>query len=709
MHSFFVRVFVFTITLLIAQTHAFAQRDDIVFDDFERDTFDGWKITGNAFGTGPAHGTLPNQMQVDGFEGNGLVSSFHGGDGSIGNMTSKSFRIERNHVAFLIGGGAYPNQTCIRLRIGDRIVRETAGPNRNSGGTERLAWNGWDVSEFQGRDAAIEIIDDHVGGWGHISIDQIIQSDKPRGPQKVERTLELANRYLQIPVSRSAPLIKLEIFSGQQKVRQYDIQLALDQVDFFAPIDMDGIKGKVRFSTTSILRDDMQKRLSRVVTSDEYLPSNLSKPKEIRPVFHFASRTGWLNDPNGLVYHDGVWHLYYQHNPVGWDWGNMHWGHATSKDLVRWTEGGDVFRPWVQLVGAAFSGSAIIDHRNSSGWGSKDKPAMVVALTDTDAGESIAYSLDGEKWKLLESNPAIRHQGRDPRLLWHEPTQRWIIAVYDEADRSQNISFYSSPDFKDWKFESRIDGYFECPDLFELPLTTDSGKKRWVLYGADGKYALGDFDGHAFKPEHEGKRQLWYGNFYAAQSYSNAPEGRRVQIGWGQGIEFPGQRFNQQMCVPVELTLHQTEQGPRMKAWPVRELDKHLKRVDGIATQWNAKPGDVATTSAIPLKHRAVDIRLKCNWKTDEELQIRLRGETIKISADRSEMMVGDLKVPMHKGASEFKIRLLVDAASVEIFVDDGAKAVSRKLALSDELITMDLIHKSNTSISDFECYSIEP
>jgi fructan beta-fructosidase len=165
----------------------------------------------------------------------------------------------------------------------------------------------------------------------------------------------------------------------------------------------------------------------------------------------------------------------------------------------------------------------------------------------------------------------VKHAGRDPKLVWHKPTQNWVMAVYDEFEGKQWIAFYTSKNLREWVFQSRIDGFFECPDLFELLLDGKSGESRWVLLAADGKYVVGRFDGRKFEPETE-KLQVWHGNFYAAQTYDNAPEGRRVQIGWGQGIEFAGMPFNQQMVIPVELTLRKTADGPRMFAEPVREL-----------------------------------------------------------------------------------------------------------------------------------------
>jgi fructan beta-fructosidase len=179
------------------------------------------------------------------------------------------------------------------------------------------------------------------------------------------------------------------------------------------------------------------------------------------------------------VWHDGEYHLFYQHNPYGWDWGNMHWGHAVSPDLVHWKELPIALYPR-QYGDWCFSGSAVVDRSNTSGFGTRAKPPMVAAFTSTGRGECIIWSNDrGRTWNEFADNPVARHQGRDPRLLWHEPTKRWVMAVYDEGEKRQSIDFFSSADLKAWTHESRIDGFFECPDLFELPVKGHSNQKLW--------------------------------------------------------------------------------------------------------------------------------------------------------------------------------------------------------------------------------------
>lgn len=655
-------------------TLSFAQSaDEVILDDFEGASLDGWTITGTAFGTQPARGTLPNQMHVEGYLGKGYLNSYHEGDGSIGTLRSKEFVIERPYINFLIGGGAYPNQTCIRLRVDGKTVLEAVGPNRNSGGSERLQWNGWDVRPWLNQKATIEIVDDHVGGWGHICIDHIVQSNSFRGPQDLVREIVIDQPVLMLPVDAKAPLIQIQAYSGDTRTHQLDITLGEGNCDFFAPIDVRPWLGKtLRWTFRSNEGDLARRRLDAIQLADSH-PSTAS---DVRPRYHFTAQTGWLNDPNGLVYYEGEWHLYFQHNPVGWNWGNMHWGHATSKDLLHWTEHADVFRPWVQLRGAAFSGSAVVDVHNHSGWGRDGRAPLIAALTDTDAGESIAYSLDGFQWSLFERNPVVKHAGRDPRLLWHEGTQRWIMAVYDEADRSQNISFYSSTNFRDWKFESRIDGFFECPDLFELK-TADGKQSRWVLYAADGQYMLGQFDGHAFHPDAPTKQRLWWGNFYAAQTFSNAPDGRRIQVGWGQGIEFRGERFNQQMCIPVELSLKETDSGLRMVGQPIEELDIAGIRYPSAPLGWRI-PNDSLLSIDLPSSSTTLAMELVLEPGARAEFQVR--NLTLLFDHDAKMLSVGDMTIPIRTDADRIPLVWLIDRGSLELFIGDGDAILSKAL-----------------------------
>jgi fructan beta-fructosidase len=262
--------------------------------------------------------------------------------------------------------------------------------------------------------------------------------------------------------------------------------------------------------------------------------------EKMRPQFHHSQKQGWNNDPNGMVYYDGEYHLFWQCNPVGTQWGNMYWGHSSSPDMIHWTEHRRALRPFggtytpnrhpSLAVKNCFSGSANVDVNNTGGWQTGKEKVTVAVFTDTGCGEALAYSNDrGMNWTYYDKNPVIKHNGRDPKLVWYEPGQHWVIAVFDQdPDRKigGNIAFYSSKNLKDWTLTSKLPGYFECPEMFELPVDGDKKNTRWVVFAANAKYAVGNFDGETFTPEHEDKHTLHYGNFYASQCFSRPPDGR---------------------------------------------------------------------------------------------------------------------------------------------------------------------------------------
>jgi fructan beta-fructosidase len=330
------------LVLLFASPVIAADRQDILIADFEGETYgEGWKTTGTAFGKGPAKGTLPNQMPVTGYLGKGLVNSYLGGDDSTGTLTSPSFKIERKYLNFLVGGGKFPGKTCVNLLVAGKVVRTATGPNDKPGGSERLDWHTWDVGEFEGKEAVIEIVDSATGGWGHINADHFVQSDLKKQAEPINRVFAIDRKYLHLPIRNGAPLKRVRFVVDKETVREFDIELA-DGVtpDFWAFADVSAFKGK----TLSVETLAGLKSLESLTLANDLPNAEKLYREKYRPLFHFTSRFGWLNDPNGLVFVPsgekvlgqvlGEWHLFYQHNPYGVQWGNMHWGHAVSEDLV---------------------------------------------------------------------------------------------------------------------------------------------------------------------------------------------------------------------------------------------------------------------------------------------------------------------------------------------------------------------------------------
>ncbi len=648
-------------------------RPDVLIADFEGSDYGGWTATGDAFGQGPAQGTLPGQMPVSGYLGKGLVNSFVGGDDATGDLTSPPFRIERKFLNFLIGGGGFPGETCINLIVDGKTVRTIVGPNREGGGSEALRWTAWDVADLAGQTATIQIVDHRKGGWGHINVDQIVQGDESRKPVEVLYDLVMEHRYLHLPVHTGGRKSRVRLMTDDKTtIREFDIELAEGEPDFYVFSDLAAYKKQ----NLKIHIDELAspKTLDKFIQSDDVPDAAGMYSEAHRPQFHFSSRRGWLNDPNGLVWQDGEYHLYYQHNPFGWGWGNMHWGHATSPDLVHWTEQPIAIYPR-EYGDWAFSGSAVEDTHNTSGFQQGSKPPLVAAYTSTGRGECIVFSNDrGRTWTEYQGNPVVKHNGRDPRLFWHEPSKQWVMAVYNEDLPRQSIDFHTSPDLKAWTFASRIDGFYECPDIFELPVDGDPSKTLWVLYAADAKYMLGSFDGKTFHPESgQDKLTLWHGNFYAAQTFSNEPKGRRVQIGWGREINFPGSSFNQQMAVPVELTLRTTPEGPRMFAKPVAEL--HTLR---------GEKHDFSNTTLEPGKNPLgglsgdlFEIQVAAKPGDAETIELNLRGVPVVYDVRKQELVCKEVRAPLALENGEIRLHAFLDKGSIEVFGNDGRVAFS--------------------------------
>jgi fructan beta-fructosidase len=513
--------------------------------------------------------------------------------------------------------------------------------------------------------------------------DEIRQTGENKGLETVRRDLVLKHRYFHLPVKRDVPPRQVKLISGGQNQSVFEIRLpeAGQKPDFWVFIDEPGMK-ELTFSFEAKLPPG-SKALEAITQSEDPPGADEMYRERDRPQFHFTSRRGWLNDPNGLVFHGGVYHLFYQHNPYGWEWGNMHWGHAVSPDLLHWTELPPAMAPG-EFGDWAFSGSAVVDHADSSGFGRQDrfglggqvKDPIVAAFTSTGRGECIGYYVPAtsrQRFYEYAGNPVIKHQGRDPRILWHNASKRWVIAVYDEFASKQWIAFYSSPDLKHWTFESRIEGFFECPDLFELRVSGKPDQARWVLYAADGAYLLGQFDGKRFTPDAKEKQRVWYGNFYAAQTFSNAPDGRRVQIGWGNGITFPAMPFNQQMTIPCELALHSSDEGLRMFARPIAELASlHGKKYMRL---------DLARSSADnPLAGITGDlfeIRAMAEVGADSVLTITARGVPIVYEAAKQTLRCGDKTAPLSPETGKVSLQILVDRGSIEVFGNNGRVAIS--------------------------------
>ena len=438
--------------------------------------------------------------------------------------------------------------------------------------------------------------------------------------------LEVSGGHLQVPVynpdgreGQKAGNVRLGIFLGKDQVQNFNVTLPLEGEPYWMatyPLEHFDLQGKTvtikataypkvgRDGTTKLDPKAWEYALGKIAVGDDFPEESASDyAQPYRNQFHATTRRGWIQDPNGMVYHNGIYHLYYQYNPFGIWPANKHWGHWTSKDLIHWEE-----KPIVLFTdlkkGAAFSGGGFVDFNNSLGLGAN---TLCAAYTATKLGECIVYSTDdGLTLKEIEQNPVVKHEGRDPKVIWYEPEKKWVLMVYnleegvetkavpttDESKfRHSNMAFYESKDLRVWKRTGAFTdpdrmAVFECPEIFELGIEGESGS-RWILYGGQNRYFIGDFNGKTFVKESgpfgadsgpfDAPPYSAHGAFYAAQTFSDVPDGRRIQMGWLRAEiaylkDFPNQMTSQAMSLPHELKLLRTAEGLRMAFVPVEEV-----------------------------------------------------------------------------------------------------------------------------------------
>jgi len=653
---------------------SFAQ-EPLVIADFEGPDYGDWVAEGDAFGSGPAPGTFSNQNPVSGYKGKGLVNSYNESDGKTGTLRSPEFVLSRAYLNVLVGGGHHVDQTCLNLYIdGERTV-SLRGRN-----DERLDWHTLDLAKVQGRSAMIEIVDRATGGWGHINVDHIELSDSARakaqrlhvhnGPM---RKLVVTKPYLHLPVKRSAPMKRVRLVVNGEVLDDFDIELALDEPDFYTYVDLSRYLNQPLALELDGAGDEAF-ILDGILLADALPGAAQLYQEAYRPQFHFSPRRGWNNDPNGLVYFQGEYHLYFQHNPYGREWGNMHWGHAVSRDLIHWEELPVAIFPHA-YGDWAFSGSAIIDWKNTSGFKQGPEPPLIVAYTSTGRGECIAYSNDrGRTFTEFDGNPVVKHDGRDPKIIWHEPTKQWVMAVYEilgegTPEKKQTIGFYTSPNLREWTHQSNLEGYYECPELFELPVDGDRGNVRWVVYAADNDYTIGQFDGKVFTPE-GGKHKGNYGNcLYAAQTFSDIPpeDGRRIEVGWGRAGH-PSMPFNQQMLFPTSLSLQTTPEGIRLFKEPVWEIET----LHDTTQTWKDLALAPGEDPLADLSGELLHIQATIAVGEATSLVFDLRGTTLIYDVASQTLGCGDLKAPLPLDAGVIRIEILLDRLTLEIFGNLG-------------------------------------
>lgn len=521
-------------------------------------------------------------------------------------------------------------------------------------------------------------------------------------------------KYLQVPVKNGAPKRNVELWVDGINTRFFDVELAEQNPDWYAYLDIGEWKGKA-----IELRVDKVSEGSRVfnpiVQSDTDGNDDGLYKEKFRAQFHFSAKRGWINDPNGLVYYNGEYHLFFQHNPYGRGWGNMSWGHAVSKDLVHWKELDVALHPGP--FGPVFSGGAVVDQENTSGLGKPGKPAMVMFFTGARAwSQYLAWSTDGRSFQKLEKAvvPRINKDNRDPKVVWYEPSKQWVMVVYVErAHEQHSMQFLTSPDLKDWTPVSSInggagrDGYlFECPEFFQL--TVEGSKEtKWILTGANSEYAIGNFDGKVFKPETERLNGQRGRDFYAAQTYSNEPKGRRIEIGWWRThTDREGMNFNQSMSIPLELKLERRTEGLRLIRRPVKELEA-LRNKTYSYGKMKLKDNSANPLSSLDIE--LAEIRLEFEPGTAKEVVLNVRGVPVIYNAVKQELTIDGVtaSAPLQKGKQ--KLIIYADRTGLEVFAGDGLLFMPVNINIKPEIRSLSISARGGTaSVSDLKVYRLE-
>jgi len=424
-----------------------------------------------------------------------------------------------------------------------------------------------------------------------------------------------------------------------------------------------------------------------------------------RPQFHFTCEKDWLSDPNGLVYYKGEYHLFFQHCPGFINHAPNTWGHAISTDLVHWKQIDNAIEP--DEYGFIWSGSTVVDWSNTSDLQQGDEAVIVAFYTTGGFGDpptpcvqAMAYSNDCGRTFTKYPEPVLDHiraSNRDPKVICHEPTGQWIMALYLDGD---DFSLFGSKDLKKWDrlCDVEVGGRGECPDLYELPVDGDPGNTRWVLWGAAGTYRIGTFDGRTFTPETATLRAELGPNGYAAQTWSDVPaeDGRLIQISWMAGGQYSGMPFNQQMSFPVQLSLRTTPEGIRLFREPVREIEiLHTREhrwqdhtlesgYDRLAVffrygpTWQDKLPQALANIVVDTEWDLFDIRVEVELVDATTFGAIIHGHHLCYEVADRKFTYLEREIPAEPDDDgRLRFHILVDRTSLELFVGGGKVSAS--------------------------------
>ena len=507
-----------------------------------------------------------------------------------------------------------------------------------------------------------------------------------------------SKKYLLLPVQESAEVSNIKVIGSSRQLKTLNVRLANNHIDYYVPLCLQEFVGEkglmLDVHVNGTYRTDggistfsCWKNMSFSDTFD------MQNREQYRPVYHHTPAYGWMNDPNGMFYKDGVWNLYFQHNPYGSQWENMTWGHSTSTDLVHWKYEGDAVES--DALGTVFSGSAVVDKDNTAGFGK----GAVIALY-TSAGEnqtqSMAYSTDnGKTFTKYEGNPIITSNVpdfRDPHMFWNEDIKKWnmILAA------GQHMEIYTSDNLKDWKLESSFGaeygnhgGVWECPDLMKLKVR-GTDKEKWMLIcninpggpfgGSATQYFVGDFDGHKFTCDSKPEVTKWmdYGkDHYATVTFDNAPEGRHVAIAWMSNWQYANQvptlQYRSGNSIPRDLGLFEYKGETYCSVVPSPEMTAaRSKKAGKKLTESCEMVVNLKGNATITLGNdKGEKVVMNYDAKAETFSMDRTKSGKMDFSSD----FAATTKAPTYGKISQ--LRIFIDKSSIEVLDAEGKMAMT--------------------------------
>ena len=506
------------------------------------------------------------------------------------------------------------------------------------------------------------------------------------------------SNYLLLPVQEKAEMCNVKVVDNNNQVKTLNVRLAANHVDYYVPLCLkpySGSKGlALDIHVNGTYRNDGELSgftcWKNMQLSDTFDTTNR---EQYRPVYHHTPAWGWMNDPNGMFYKDGVWHLYFQHNPYGSQWENMTWGHSTSTDLVNWTFQGDPIE--ADAWGTIFSGSAVVDHQGTAGFGKGAVVAMYTSAGENQT-QSLAYSTDnGQTFTKYAGNPVVTSNTpdfRDPHVFWNDDIKRWNMIMAE----GQHMNIYSSADLKDWKLESQFGaeygnhgGVWECPDLMKMKVR-GTDQYKWMLLcninpggpfgGSATQYFVGQFDGHKFTCESAPEVTKWmdYGkDHYATVTFDNAPDGRHVAMAWMSNWQYanqvPTMQYRSANSVPRDLDLYEYQGQTYCGVTPSPELaaarpKKATKTLTEACEMVVTLKGNATITLA---NDKGEQVVMTYDEKSRTFAMDRTKSGQKEFSDDFAALTVA----PVHGKMSQ--LRLFIDRSSIEAFDADGKMAMT--------------------------------